>query len=292
MAFPALGSSRNSLRRAPTFYAHRSSPDAVPDALTLVILAILVFLVAFTFANVGLGGGGLYVPILLLLYVDNEDIVVPISLSLAAATSISSTLNHSRKGFVDLRIGIVLMAGALLGVIVGTELTLSILNTSSFKLFFIALLTLIGISLLYRWRSGSTVEVDDDSRKTRGRVVAASAAEASSGFISGSAGVGGGVLNVPILSFILGRKTRTAVGTSSLIIIPTTLFGFLLFGVRQSFPVEFNIIPILFPLTLIGGYIGSRWGLKALRTKSIGLLFIGFVFLAAGLVVLDVLGVL
>ncbi|MEK6851806.1 MAG: TSUP family transporter, partial [Candidatus Thermoplasmatota archaeon] len=74
------------------------------EPLTYAVIAILVFLVSFTFANVGLGGGGLYVPILLLLYVDNDDLVVPISLSLAAATAISSTLNHWRKGFVDVRI--------------------------------------------------------------------------------------------------------------------------------------------------------------------------------------------
>ena len=49
------------------------------------------------------------------------------------------------------------------------------------------------------------------------------------------------------------------------------------------------MIPILAPLTLVGGYIGSRWGLEALRARSAALLFIGLVFLADALVVLGVL---
>jgi uncharacterized membrane protein YfcA len=100
------------------------------------------------------------------------------------------------------------------------------------------------------------------------------------------------VFNVPIITNGLGRNTRTAIGTSSLIIIPTATLGFLIFLARQGVPAELSIIPLLFPLTLVGGYVGSRWGLQALRTKSVALLFIGVVFLADALVVLDVLGVL
>lgn len=268
----------------------------MPDALILAVLAVLVFLVAFTFANVGLGGGGLYVPILLLLYVDNEDLVVPISLSLAAATAISSTWNHSRKGFVDLKIGKHVLAGALVGALLGTVFTLDVLDTTGFKWFFAGLLFLLALSLVYEWAKGTRLEADDPARMTPRRMWAAAGATAASGFVSGSAGVGGGVLNVPVLTFILGRKTRTAIGTSSLIIVPTALFGAAVFAaqltLRQGMPSEFWVVPLLFPLALVGAFVGSRWGLNALRTRSVALLFIGLVFLADALVVLDVLGVL
>lgn len=263
------------------------------DAFALAVIALLVFLVSFTFANIGLGGGGLYVPILLLLYANNDDIVVPISLTLAAATAISSTWNHARRGFVDFRIGASLVVGALVGAVLGTAITLDVfLDVRDFKVFFAAVLFVLGILLLSEWRRGRTREADDPLRMTRRNLASASIATTASGFISGSAGVGGGVFNVPILTQILGRKTRTAVGTSSLIIIPTAIFGFLLFALRRGFPPEFVAVPILFPLTLIGGYLGSRWGLDALRARSVALLFIGVVFLADSLVVLNILGVL
>jgi len=268
------------------------------DLVATAVIAILVFLVAFTFANVGLGGGGMYVPILLLLWTDvkdlpnAEDVIVPVSLALAAATAISSTYNHWRKGFVDLKTGRSLVAGALVGAVLGTTFTLEVLAAASFRVFFAVLLFVLACALLYDWTRGRKVDADDDAKMTLRRLAGTSVATAASGFISGSAGVGGGVFNVPILSYGLGRNTRTAVGTSSLIIIPTAVFGFLIYVVRQGVPGEFAIIPLLFPLALIGGYVGSRWGLKALRTKSLALLFIGVVFLADALVVLDALGVL
>ena len=260
------------------------------DALVLAVIAFLVFIVSFTFANVGLGGGGLYVPILLLMYVDDDDIVVPISLCLAAATAISSTLTHRRKGFVDLRIGKRLVAGALLGAILGTSFTIDVLTVRNFKIFFASLLFVLAILLLNDWRRGNSVDEDVPARLSGKRMTAASVATAASGFVSGSAGVGGGVFNVPIITYILGRRTRTAIGTSSLLIIPTAAFGFVIFAVRVGLRPEFGIIPILFPLALGGAYVGSRWGLEALRARSVALLFIGVVFLADALVVLEVLG--
>lgn len=263
------------------------------EPLTVAVIAILVFLVSFTFANVGLGGGGLYVPILLLLYVDNDDLVVPISLSLATATAISSTLNHRRKGYVDLRIGKYLVAGALVGAVLGTTFTIDFLKTSlDFKKFFAGLLFFLACALLYDWARGRREDADDPAKETRRHLAGASVATAASGFISGSAGVGGGVFNVPIISYVLGRRTRTAIGTSSLLIVPTAIFGVLIFVARRGVPPELWIIAVLAPLALVGAYVGSRWGLEALRTRSVAVLFIGVVFLADALVVLDVLGVL
>ncbi len=269
------------------------------EALTLALIAFLVFVVSFTFANVGLGGGGLYVPILLLLWdpvkdlPNAEDLIVPVSLALATGTAISSTWNHARKGFVDLRIGKNLVAGALLGAVLGTTFTLDVLVAATFKIFFASLLFVLAVFLLYDWVRGRKVDADDESKVTPGRMTASSIATAASGFVSGSAGVGGGVFNVPIMTYGLGRNTRTATGTSSLIIVPTAIFGFLIFVLRHGgIPGEFAIIPLLFPLALAGAYIGSRWGLEALRTKSVALLFIGVVFFADGLVVLEALGIL
>ena len=270
---------------------------AFGDPLLLLLISFLVFLVSFTFANVGLGGGTLYVPILLLLFLDEDDIVVPISLMLAVATAISSAWNHWKKGFVHLPIGRSLFGGALVGAILGTTFTLNVLTRFTFKVFFSALLFLLACVMLYDWYHARRVDQDDDTKLTRSRLAVVSMATAASGFVSGSAGVGGGVLNVPIIARGLGRRTRTAIGTSSFLIVPTAMFGFLTYLVRHAYggrgvPAEFSIIPILFPLALVGAFVGSRWGLNALRTRSVALLFIGVVFLADALVVLDVLGII
>ncbi|HVG36966.1 MAG TPA: TSUP family transporter, partial [Thermoplasmata archaeon] len=98
------------------------------DAVLLLIQAVLIFGVAFIYANLGLGGGLLFVPILLSTGVPDKDLAVPISLTLTIATATSSVINHHRRGLVDFRLGGVLLTGALIGAVVGTVFTLKVLN--------------------------------------------------------------------------------------------------------------------------------------------------------------------
>src|SRR2546428_14136566 len=75
-------------------------------------------------------------------------------------------------------------------------------------------------------KNGRSVDEDDDCALTPPRVGGTAAATAGSGFLSGSMGIGGGLLNVPLLVYVLGRKTRKAIGTSALLFIPTAAVGF------------------------------------------------------------------
>lgn len=265
------------------------------DFLLLLIQAILIFGVAFIYANLGLGGGLLFVPILLSTGVLESDIAVPISLTFTIATATSSVINHHRHGFVDFRLGGVLVAGALAGALIGTYFTLVILDERSFKAFFTAVLLIFGAYMLRDWvRNARSVDVDDDAKLTRPRVVGTAAATTGSGFLSGSMGIGGGLMNVPLLVYGLGRKTRKAIGTSSLLIVPTAAVGFAAYVLDLAIkpggfatPPEFALIPILMPVVFIGAYLGSRWGLQRLKTRSVALIFILVLFIAAAKLVLD-----
>src|SRR5438093_2159999 len=73
--------------------------------------------------------------------------------------------------------------------------------------------------VLYWVRNQRSVDEDNDALLTRPRVVGTAASTAGSGFLSGAMGIGGGLLTVPLLVYVLGRKTRKAIGTSSLLII-------------------------------------------------------------------------
>ena len=266
------------------------------DTAVLLLQVVLVFAVAFIYANLGLGGGLLFVPILLSTGVTQSDVAVPISLTLAIATAASSVLNHHRKGFVDFRLGRSLVVGALIGAVVGTLFTIYFLvDERTFKASFTALLVIFGAYMLWDWvRNTRDVDVDDDTKLTPPRRAAVNAATLGSGFLSGSMGIGGGLLNVPLLLYGLGRKTRKAIGTSSLLIIPTAAVGFMTYLVSHALwsggsplPSEFVLIPILFPIVFVGAYLGSRWGLDALRTRPVGFIFILVLFVAAAKLVYD-----
>src|SRR3989442_27942 len=179
------------------------------DALILLIQAVLIFGVAFIYSNLGLGGGLLFVPILLSTGVPDKDLAVPISLTLTIATATSSVINHHRRGLVDFRLGGVLLAGALLGAVVGTVFTLKVLNQETFEAFFAAVLIVFGVYMVRDWmKNARSVDEDDDSAMTPPRVGATAAATTGSGFLSGSMGIGGGLLHVPLLRYVLCPRRK------------------------------------------------------------------------------------
>jgi len=267
------------------------------DVLVLLLQVVLIFVVAFIYSNLGLGGGLLFVPILLSTGVSSKDLAVPISLTLTIATAASSVINHHRRGLVDFRLGSLLVAGALLGAVVGTFFTLVVLDERTFKAFFAAVLLLFGVYMVLDWvRNQRSVDEDNDALLTRPRVVGTAASTAGSGFLSGAMGIGGGLLNVPLLVYVLGRKTRKAIGTSSLLIIPTAAVGFAAYvaglALRPTgftWPEAYVLIPILMPVVFVGAFIGSRWGLATLKTRSVALIFIVVLFVAAAKLVYDLL---
>ena len=267
------------------------------DLVLLALQAVLVFGVAFIYSNLGLGGGLLFVPILLSTGVAASDVAVPISLTFTIATATSSVLNHRKRGFVDMKLGGLLVAGALVGALVGTGFTLFILDETAFKAFFTAVLLIFGAYMLWDWvKNARSVDENVESKMTRARLAGVAAATTGSGFLSGSMGIGGGLLNVPLLVYGLGRKTRLAIGTSSLLIIPTAAIGVAAYVANLAanpaglfIPSEFALIPIFMPVVFVGAFIGSQWGLARLKTRSVALIFILVLFIAAGKLILDLL---
>lgn len=282
-----------------SIYLRRASPaPVVLDPLTIVLQIVLMSGVAFIYSNLGLGGGLLFVPILLATGVTDPKLATPISLTLTTMTATSSVINHCRRGFVDVHLARTLVLGTLFGALLGTYTTIEFLSKEEFKIVFVVILIGFGSLMVRDWmKSTRLVDQDDDSKLTPNRMGETTVAVVGSGFLSGLAGVGGGLLNVPLMIYLLGRKTRTAIGTSSLLIVPTAAFGFSLYVlgrylVSSSFtwPGEFILIPVLMPFVLVGAFLGSRVGLAKLKTRSISLIFILVVFVAAAQILLDLFG--
>jgi uncharacterized membrane protein YfcA len=257
------------------------------DFWTIALLIIMVFAVAFIYSNLGLGGGLLYVPILLSLTLYVKEVVVPISLTFTIATSLSATLNHRRKGLVDFNLALMLLTGALIGAVLGVLFNLNVPKEIFYSVF-IAVILLMSSKMLRDWiRETRDEDADDDSKLTRSRKVASSTGTLASGFTSGSLGIGGGLINVPLMEYVLGRGARRAIGTSSLMIIFTGAFGFITYLFLGTEPIDFNLIFLLWPFVFIGAFVGSRWGLEKLKSRMVALIFIIVIFLAAAKMSID-----
>jgi len=259
----------------------------------LVLLILLVFAVAFIYSNLGLGGGLLYVPIMLSLAFTGEgaeDIAVPVSLTLTTATGLSATINHYEKRLVNFKLAGILISGALIGAVIGAFFNL---RTSKpvFLALFITVIVLVGIKMLLDWtKNRRSEDENDDSKMTKKRKALSATGTLGSGFTSGSLGIGGGLVNVPLMVYVLGRGTRRAIGTSSAMIIATSLFGFFSYiFLEPSLAIDYNLIAILWPVVFVGAFVGSRWGLRKLKTRSVALIFILVLFVAAGKMTVDLM---
>lgn len=259
------------------------------DPLILVLVAVLLFLVAFVYSNLGMGGGHLFVPILLTFLTAAKEVAVPMSLAFTIATALPATYNHYKRDLVRPRLASVLVGGALIGAVIGALFTLSS-SREFFLAFFSAVLIGVGLKMLRDWlRREETIEHSDDSKMTRSRLGVASGLTLSSGFLAGSLGIGGGVANVPIMVYALGRKTRLAIGTSTLMIIPIATIGIISYLAFGRSALDYISLVILWPVVLLGSFLGSYWGLAKLKSRSVALVFILVLFVAAGKLLSDLL---
>jgi uncharacterized membrane protein YfcA len=269
------------------------------DPLLVALQILLMFGVAFIYSNLGLGGGLLFVPILLATGVSDPILAAPISLTLTTMTAASSVINHHRKGYVDFKLGRTLVLGTLIGAVLGTYAHIGFVSKDAFKIIFAIILVAFGAIMVRDWlRNARPVDENDDSKLNPKRIGETTVTMVGSGFLSGLAGVGGGLLNVPLILFLLGRKTRVAIGTSSLLIVPTAALGFSLYVLGRyltspafTWPEEFILIPILMPFVFVGALLGSRLGLAKLKARSVSLIFILVIFVAAVQILLDIAGV-
>ncbi len=92
---------------------------------------------------------------------------------------------------------------------------------------------------------------------TRGRVLRAAAVGLGAGFLSGLFGVGGGILIVPGLVFLMGFGQRLAHGTSLAAVLPIATSGLIGFAVEDS--VDWPVAAALSVGAIGGAVIGTHW---------------------------------
>ena len=188
--------------------------------LLMVLTAIPVGFVAGLF---GIGGGLITVPFLYFIFsslgIDPQYVMhlaVGTSFAIIIPTSVVSVLTHNKFKAVDFNIVKNYGLYVVLGVIVGTIFAAS-LKTKSLVLFFSIIILFLGIYLLLIKEKKQNVIV---KMKLHLKVILGFLV----GFISAPMGIGGAVMNVPILKFF-GYSINKAIGSAAAIGFLIALFG-------------------------------------------------------------------
>ncbi len=234
----------------------------------------------------GVGGGFLMTPLLMFIGVP-APVAVGTQANSVIATSVSGVMAHWPRGNVDVKMGMVLLAGGLIGSSIGIVIFswLQTLGQIDFVIQLIYVTTLGSVGSLMLLESGRAVFRRKRKAPTRrklhqhhwihglplkmrfrkSRLYISAIVPLLVGFVVGilSAlmGIGGGFLIVPAMIYILGMPTTVVIGTSLFQIIFTSInVTFLQAWENQTVDVVLALL-LLFG-SVIGAQIGTRLGAK------------------------------
>jgi uncharacterized membrane protein YfcA len=229
----------------------------------MVLTAIPVGFVAGLF---GIGGGLITVPFLYYIFnsfgIDQQylmHLAVGTSFAIIIPTSIASVLTHHKFNAVDFDIVKSYGVYVVLGVVIGTLFAAS-LKTKSLVLFFSIIIFFLSIYLLMikEKKEEVVVKIKLHFKIILGFIV---------GFISAPMGIGGAIMNVPILKFF-GYSINKAIGSAGAIGFLIALFGaigFLFTGsyLKTNLPLSIGFLNIpafliFIPITTFMARIGAR----------------------------------
>ena len=229
-------------------------------------MAITAIPVGFVAGLFGIGGGLITVPFLYYIFgtldINQEylmHLAVGTSFAIIIPTSIVSVLTHHKFQAVDFEIVKSYGLYVVLGVIIGTIFAAS-LNTKSLILFFSIVIFILSIYLLLikEREKAVTTNIKLHLKIFLGFIV---------GFISAPMGIGGAIMNVPILKFF-GYSINKAIGSAAAIGFLIALFGalgFLLSGsyLKTNLPLSIGFLNIpafliFIPITTFMARIGAK----------------------------------
>jgi len=225
---------------------------------TLLLAVFFSVLIAFVFSMFGQGGGSVYSPILILL---GYTVLISTSTSLVLnlITSVSAGYVFYRNKMIDFKASFMFVPGIIVGAFAGGSLS-KFVNTSVLLWLFVFFLIVLGARMIYGYWEKGEDEVrprKNLSTATYGLIMIFSLVV---GVISGLLGVGGGILIVPFMTYVLKYPMKSAAGSSHLIISFSALAGII--GHATSHRLDFPLIAATGIAVLIGGNLGARFSLR------------------------------
>ena len=257
----------------------------LPIAEVTINVATLLFVsvvVGFFAGLLGIGGGFLLTPILIFLGIPPIYAVANGANNILAA-SVSGTIGHWFKDQLDIKMGILIIAGGVVGAIFGIFLFKHFLLQGSINkiisIMYCILLSGIGLSMLieslieirrirlnrfirrklhtHYWVHNLPFKIRIHKSKLYISIIPPVFFGAVVGMLSSMLGVGGGFLLVPIMIYILSMPARLVAGTSLFVMI------FIMIVVTFLHAINHNSVDIFLVLILVvGSGIGAQLGTK------------------------------
>jgi uncharacterized membrane protein YfcA len=272
------------------------------NALVIVLLGGGVGLLSGMF---GVGGGFLTTP-LLIFYGIPPTVAAASAATQVTGASVSGVLAHLDRGGVDLRMGAILIAGGVIGSLIGALLFEVLTDLGQIDtviaILYVVLLGWVGTIMGREAWGALRVQRGGKSRPAPKRrhhpLVAALPLRwrfyrsglyisplaplilgAVGGILTMLLGVGGGFIMVPAMLYLLGMSTQVVVGTSLFQILFVTIATTMVHAMTTG-AVDIVLAGLLLLGSVVGAQVGARFAQKA-RPEYLRLALAAIVILVA-----------
>jgi len=246
----------------------------------------LGLVVGFFAGLLGIGGGGIMVPVLTMLFIaqgfaDTQHIHLALGTSLASivVTSISSMRSHHQHGAVQWNIVKVMAPGILAGTFMLSYFA-HFLSTTFLAILFSIFMSYVGFQMFLNLKPKPTRQLPG--------TVGISSVGFGIGGLSALVAIGGGSLIVPFLTWC-NVKIQQAIGTSSAIGLPIALagsIGYMLSGSGvgglPAYTVGYVYMPAVFLISIVSIF-SAPIGVRLAHTLPVGVLKKTFAVILLGL---------
>jgi uncharacterized protein len=267
--------------------------DIPVNALLMLALGGIV---GFLSGMFGVGGGFLMTPMLIFAGVPSA-VAVATGANPLIASSITGTIAQYRRGNVDIKLGLYLLAGGAAGALMGVQIVSLLRQAGQFdlavSLLYVVFMSVVGgimfiesLGAITKQQRGKPISVRRKGQRgwvqllpLRTRFKASKLYISALppiglgvlvGLLSGVMGVGGGFVMVPVLIYALRVPTSLAIGTSLFQVIFVSAITTVLQAVwNQTVDIALAL------LLMMGGVLGAQAGAAAgqkLRAEQLRLL--------------------
>jgi uncharacterized protein len=218
-----------------------------------LISAALVFIFSGLLAMAGIGAAFLFVPLFYYLGIPLAE-ATPTALLLNVVSLLFAAINYWRGQLVNWRVGLPVLVTAVIFSPLGARLTPYVDKTILLSLF-AAFLVFAGFMMLFYRAKKRRQALNRKVEIGTGAGVGTLA-----GFLGGMLGVGGGNFILPVLNWI-GLDAKTAAGTTSVVVVFSSLAGFLGHATLGG------LDPLFIGITALMAAAGSIVGSQLMKTK-------------------------
>jgi uncharacterized membrane protein YfcA len=252
---------------------------------------------------IGAGGGFVLMPLLLLLYPrENPEVLTSISLAVVFFNALSGTQAYARLRRIDYRAGFMFAAATIPGAVIGALNTSYVPRRVFDGIFAVLLLAGAGfLSLRPAYRDDGQipqkqqrrhqvthhlVEADGTGHTYTFNPIVGIALSFFVGYVSSFLGIGGGIIHVPALVYLLRFPVHIATATSHFILVIMALTGTLVHVATGTFAHGVHRTVFLAFGVVLGAQLGARlsqritmnWIIRSLAL-ALGLVGIRILFL-------------